>query len=66
MFELLIFLIFVSSLFVIGITAFGMIAAFIITTVVMVLLGTLSLVIKLVPWLVVIAIVVWLVKKNKF
>ncbi|RQW61059.1 envelope stress response protein PspG [Vibrio viridaestus] len=66
MFELLIFLIFVSSLFVIGITAFGMVAAFIITTVVMVLLGTLSLVIKLVPWLVVIAIVVWLVKKNKF
>ncbi|MBW3697505.1 envelope stress response protein PspG [Vibrio sp. T187] len=62
MFELIFVLIFVTILLVTGITAFTVFAATGVALVVMMLLGMVSIVFKLLPWLIVIALGVWFFK----
>ncbi|MEH0690991.1 envelope stress response protein PspG [Vibrio cholerae] len=62
MFELIFALIFAATLLVTGVTFLTVLAAIGFAMVVMLLLGMMSAVIKLIPWLVVIAIGVWFFK----
>ncbi|MEH0667254.1 envelope stress response protein PspG [Vibrio scophthalmi] len=62
MFELIFALIFAATLLVTGVTFLTVLAAIGFAMVVMLLLGMMSAVIKLIPWLVVIAIAVWFFK----
>lgn len=62
MFELIFALIFAATLLVTGVTFLTVLAAIGLAMVVMLLLGMVSAVIKLIPWLVVIAIAVWFFK----
>ena len=62
MFELIFVLIFVATLLVTGITFMTVLAATGVALAVMFLLGMMSVVFKLLPWLIVIAIGVWFFK----
>lgn len=62
MFELIFALIFAATLLATGVTFLTVLAAIGFAMVVMLLLGMMSAVIKLIPWLVVIAIAVWFFK----
>ncbi|EGR2796112.1 envelope stress response protein PspG [Vibrio navarrensis] len=62
MFELIFILVFAATLFVTGITMMTVFAATAIALVVMVLLGMLGFVLKLLPWLIVIAVGIWFFK----
>lgn len=65
MFELLVFLIFAASLFIFGISVLGMSIAFAISILVMMLFGMLAFVFKLAPLLIILAIVIWWIRKEK-
>ncbi|MEZ9060102.1 envelope stress response protein PspG [Vibrio pelagius] len=62
MFELIFVLIFVATLLVTGITFMTVLAATGLALVVMVVLGMVGAVLKLLPWLIVIAIAIWFFK----
>ncbi len=62
MFELIFVLIFVATLLVTGITFMTVLAATGLALVVMVVLGMVGAVLKILPWLIVIAIGVWFFK----
>jgi phage shock protein G len=62
MFELIFILVFAATLLVTGITMMTVFAATAIALLVMVLLGMLGFVLKLLPWLIVIAVGIWFFK----
>jgi phage shock protein G len=62
MFELIFILVFFATLLVTGVTLFTVFAAVAFSMVVMLLLGMVGAAIKLIPWLIVIAIGVWFFK----
>lgn len=62
MFELIFVLVFVATLLVTGITMMTVFAATGVALVVMLVLGMIGAVIKLIPWLIVIALGVWFFK----
>ncbi|MDN3614902.1 MAG: envelope stress response protein PspG [Vibrio gallaecicus] len=62
MFELIFVLIFVATLLVTGITFMTVLAATAIALIVMFVLGMMGVVLKLLPWLIVIALGVWFFK----
>ena len=62
MFELIFVLIFVATLLVTGITFMTVLAATGLALVVMVVLGMVGAVLKILPWLIVIAIGIWFFK----
>ncbi|EJA3104950.1 envelope stress response protein PspG [Vibrio vulnificus] len=62
MFELIFVLVFAATLLVTGITMMTVFAATGIALVVMILLGMLGFVLKLLPWLIVIAVAIWFFK----
>ncbi|WP_391088984.1 envelope stress response protein PspG [Vibrio sp. NH-UV-68] len=64
MFELIFILIFGATLLVTGVTMVTVIAGVAFSLVVMVLLGMLSVALKLLPWLIVIAIGIWFFKNH--
>lgn len=64
MFELIFILVFGATLLVTGVTMVTVIAGVALSLLVMVLLGMLSVVLKLMPWLIVIAIGIWFFKNH--
>ncbi|MDN3683902.1 envelope stress response protein PspG [Vibrio sinaloensis] len=65
MFELIFFiLVFTATLLVTGVTMLTVFAAVAFSIVVMVLLGMLGAVLKLLPWLIVIALGIWFFKSH--
>lgn len=64
MFELIFILVFTATLLVTGVTMLTVFAAVAFSIVVMLLLGMLSAVLKLLPWLIVIAIGIWFFKSH--
>jgi phage shock protein G len=64
MFELIFVLVFTATLLVTGVTMLTVFAAVAFSIVVMVLLGMLGAVLKLLPWLIVIAIGIWFFKSH--
>ncbi|WP_282177835.1 envelope stress response protein PspG [Vibrio nereis] len=64
MFELIFILVFTATLLVTGVTMLTVFAAVAFSIVVMVLLGMLGAVLKLLPWLIVIAIGIWFFKSH--
>lgn len=62
MFELIFILVFTATLLVTGVTMLTVFAAVAFSIVVMLLLGMLGAVLKLLPWLIVIAIGIWFFK----
>ncbi|NOH80685.1 envelope stress response protein PspG [Vibrio sp. RE86] len=62
MFELIFILVFVATLLVTGVTVVTVLAGVAFSMVVMLLLGMVGAVIKLIPWLIVIAIGIWFFK----
>jgi phage shock protein G len=62
MFELIFILVFFATLLVTGVTLFTVFAAVAFSVVVMFLLGMVGAIIKLIPWLIVIAIGIWFFK----
>lgn len=64
MFELIFILVFTATLLVTGVTMLTVFAAVAFSTVVMVLLGMLGAVLKLLPWLIVIALGIWFFKSH--
>ncbi|WP_038175216.1 envelope stress response protein PspG [Vibrio pacinii] len=64
MFELIFILVFGATLLVTGVTMVTVIAGVAFSLVVMVLLGMLSVALKLLPWLIVIAIGIWFFKNH--
>ncbi|HFQ5404952.1 TPA: envelope stress response protein PspG [Vibrio vulnificus] len=62
MLELIFILVFAATLLVTGITMMTVFAATGIALVVMILLGMLGFVLKLLPWLIVIAVAIWFFK----
>ncbi|MGD8112870.1 envelope stress response protein PspG [Vibrio sp. TRT 21S02] len=66
MFELIFLFVFVATLLVTGITMFSVFAATGLALVVMVVLGMVGVVIKLIPWLIVIALGIWFFKNYVY
>ncbi|KGY06791.1 MULTISPECIES: envelope stress response protein PspG [Vibrio] len=64
MFELIFILVFTATLLVTGVTMLTVFAAVAFSIVVMVLLGMLGAVLKILPWLIVIAIGIWFFKSH--
>ncbi|NVD05583.1 envelope stress response protein PspG [Vibrio sp. JPW-9-11-11] len=64
MFELIFILVFVATLLVTGVTMVTVLAGIAFSLVVMVLLGMLSAALKLIPWLIVIAVGIWFFKNH--
>lgn len=64
MFELIFILVFTATLLVTGVTMLTVFAAVAFSIVVMLLLGMLGAVLKLLPWLIVIAIGIWFFKSH--
>lgn len=64
MFELIFVLVFIATLLVTGLTMFTVFAAAGFALMVMVLLGMVGAVIKLIPWLIVIAVGIWFSKTT--
>ncbi|MEL7291532.1 MAG: envelope stress response protein PspG [Pseudomonadota bacterium] len=64
MFELIFILVFVATLLVTGVTMVTVMAGIAFSLVVMLLLGMLSAALKLIPWLIVIAIGIWFFKNH--
>lgn len=64
MFELIFILVFVATLLVTGVTMVTVLAGIAFSLVVMLLLGMLSAALKLIPWLIVIAIGIWFFKNH--
>ncbi|RTZ14782.1 envelope stress response protein PspG [Vibrio aquaticus] len=64
MFELIFILVFVATLLVTGVTMVTVFAGVAFSLVVMLLLGMIGAVIKLIPWLIVIAVGVWFFKNH--
>lgn len=64
MFEFFLFLIFASSFLIFGMSVIGMIVAVAVSITLMMLLGMLAFAFKLAPWIIVIALVIWLLKKK--
>ena len=64
MFELIFILVFGATLLVTGVTMVTVIAGVALSLLVMVLLGMLSVVLKLMPWLIVIAVGIWFFKNH--
>lgn len=64
MFELIFILVFTATLLVTGVTMLTVFAAVTFSIVVMVLLGMLGAVLKLLPWLIVIALGIWFFKSH--
>ncbi len=64
MFELIFILVFTATLLVTGVTMLTVFAAVAFSIVVMVLLGMLGAVLKLLPWLIVIALGIWFFKSH--
>ncbi|UPQ87731.1 envelope stress response protein PspG [Vibrio sinaloensis] len=64
MFELIFILVFVATLLVTGVTVVTVMAGIAFSLVVMLLLGMLSAALKLIPWLIVIAIGIWFFKNH--
>lgn len=62
MFELIFLLVFVATLLVTGMTMMTVFAATVIAFIVMTLLGMIGVMLKLLPWIVVIALGVWFFK----
>ena len=62
MFELIFIMVFAATLLVTGVTMVTMLAGVAFSLVVMVLLGMVGAVLKLLPWLIVIAIGIWFFK----
>ncbi|WP_172564880.1 envelope stress response protein PspG [Vibrio navarrensis] len=62
MFELIFILVFAATLLVTGITMMTVFAATAIALMVMLLLGMLGFVLKLLPWLIVVAVGIWFFK----
>ncbi|KJY92573.1 MULTISPECIES: envelope stress response protein PspG [Vibrio] len=66
MFELIFVLVFIATLLVTGLTMFTVFAAAGFALMVMVLLGMVGAVIKLIPWLIVIAVGIWFFKNYVY
>lgn len=64
MFELIFILVFVATLLVTGVTMVTVFAGVAFSLVVMLLLGMIGAVIKLIPWLIVIALGIWFFKTH--
>ncbi|WP_047043440.1 envelope stress response protein PspG [Vibrio mexicanus] len=64
MFELIFVLVFIATLLVTGITMVTVLAATGIALAVMMLLGMIGVVLKLLPWLIVIAVGIWFFKNH--
>ncbi len=64
MFELIFVLVFIATLLVTGITMMTVFAATGIALLVMMLLGMIGVVLKLLPWLIVIAVGIWFFKNH--
>ncbi|MEF1171015.1 envelope stress response protein PspG [Vibrio sinaloensis] len=64
MFELIFILVFTATLLVTGVTMLTVFAAVAFSIVVMVMLGMLGAVLKILPWLIVIAIGIWFFKSH--
>ncbi|CAK4070810.1 envelope stress response protein PspG [Vibrio sp. 16] len=64
MFELIFILVFTATLLVTGVTMLTVFAGVAFSIVVMVLLGMLGAVLKILPWLIVIAIGIWFFKSH--
>lgn len=64
MFELIFILVFTATLLVTGVTMLTVFAAVAFSIVVMVLLGMVGAVLKLLPWLIVIALGIWFFKSH--
>lgn len=64
MFELIFVLVFVATLLVTGVTMVTVLAGIAFSLVVMLLLGMLSAALKLIPWLIVIAVGIWFFKNH--
>ncbi|MDA0130630.1 envelope stress response protein PspG [Vibrio sp. MarTm2] len=64
MFELIFILVFTATLLVTGVTMLTVFAAVAFSIVIMVLLGMLGAVLKILPWLIVIAIGIWFFKSH--
>lgn len=64
MFELIFVLVFIATLLVTGITMMTVLAATGIALAVMMLLGMIGVVLKLLPWLIVIAVGIWFFKNH--
>lgn len=62
MIEILFLVAFTLVLFVTGINVLGFIAAMVVGFVVMALAGMIGLVLKMLPWIILIAAVIWLIK----
>lgn len=62
MFELIFILVFFATLLVTGVTFFTVFAAVAFSVLVMALLGMIGAIVKLIPWLIVVAIGVWFFK----
>lgn len=65
MFEFLFLLTFALVLFFTGVSIIGMMIAVAAGFAIMAVVGMLGLVIKLLPWILLIAVVIWLVRDNK-
>lgn len=64
MFELIFVLVFIATLLVTGVTMLTVFAATGFAIAVMVLMGMVGVVLKILPWLIVIAIGIWFFKKH--
>ncbi|QXC57264.1 envelope stress response protein PspG [Vibrio mimicus] len=64
MFELIFILVFAATLLVTGITLVSVFGAIALAFLVMALFGMLGIVLKLLPWLVVILVVIWLMRDR--
>ncbi|MFM2588730.1 envelope stress response protein PspG [Vibrio sp. TBV020] len=64
MFELIFIMVFVATLLVTGVTMVTVLAGVAFSLVVMLLLGMIGAVIKLIPWLIVIAVGIWFFKNH--
>ncbi|RNE74134.1 envelope stress response protein PspG [Vibrio cholerae] len=64
MFELIFIFVFAATLLVTGITLISVFGAMALAFLIMALFGTLGIVLKLLPWLLVVLVVVWLMRDK--
>ncbi|EGR4455475.1 envelope stress response protein PspG [Vibrio cholerae] len=64
MFELIFIFVFAATLFVTGITLMSVFGAMALAFLIMALFGMLGIVLKLLPWLLVVLVVVWLMRDK--
>lgn len=64
MFEIIFILVFVATLLVTGLTLMSVFAAIGLSLLVMLVLGMFGMAIKLLPWILVIAVIVWIFRQG--